>query len=349
MICTRVVGGGGLVAAAILALLPAVADATSKGRDQRSFQRCQRAVEGEGLSYVQAANVRLLRCVRATRECELAGGISTAFPCRSSRYLCADLVSDLPGLDQRLRSRVVSACGAVPADQLPEVMDDSTCAVTSADTLAGCLLARLRKQLGDLVGVLEPSTCRLLEQAGIVDRLPSDVCADDGDECPEPPPPGGGLLFCGGPDAVACPEGLACDRRDTLCNDASAPGFCVEMPGTCADEGTPVCGCDGHTYASDCDRLKAGVALARWGSCDPPATACGFGLPACPTGSFCDFPAGDCGEGGTGVCRSMRVEACQLCTAFLPGAVCGCDFVTYANDCARIAAGIPKFFDGSCQ
>lgn len=37
-----------------------------------------------------------------------------------------------------------------------------------------------------------------------------------------------------------------------------------------------------------------------------------------------------------------------MCTAFLPGPVCGCDFHTYASDCEREAAGMSKIWDGVC-
>ena len=126
-------------------------------------------------------------------------------------------------------------------------------------------------------------------------------------------------------------------------------GTCVPLPASCTADGQPVCGCDGTTYPSDCDRLRAGVVRARVGACDPPETTCGLvGGDDCPPGSFCDFPMGICAEGQGGVCKPMRSEPCNVCSAFVDGPVCGCDSVTYASDCDRHAAGVSKYYSGAC-
>jgi hypothetical protein len=64
-----------------------------------------------------------------------------------------------------------------------------------------------------------------------------------------------------------CADGQACDVQS--CGGADA-GTCVALPAGCAaTEGTEddVCGCSGVTYASDCERLLAGDALAYRGAC----------------------------------------------------------------------------------
>jgi hypothetical protein len=70
-----------------------------------------------------------------------------------------------------------------------------------------------------------------------------------------------------GPGA-ACPDGMVCDPLEC----GSDSGTCVPWPADCVVIETypppdEVCGCDGVTYAGDCERLLAGVGLAHRGSC----------------------------------------------------------------------------------
>lgn len=73
---------------------------------------------------------------------------------------------------------------------------------------------------------------------------------------------------------------------------------------------------------------------------------CG-GLPgkACPSGEFCDLPAGQCGGADLqGVCVT-RPETCNQRAE----PVCGCDGTSYTNDCMRLLAGVQKNYDGECK
>jgi hypothetical protein len=224
------------------------------------------------------------------------------------------------------------------------------CSATTLESFVTCLLRNLRRGAGTTLAGLDPSACRVVEEARLTGLLPVDLCtASGGGQCPEPPPaPPSGPLYCGGPDAVACPEGMVCHRTDALCTHTDASGVCVPLPESCGADGDPVCGCDGETYASDCHRLLAGAVRRHEGACAPPAAVCGGGEPACAPGTFCEYPRADCGEGQPGVCQPLHDESCDLCVAMLGGPVCGCDLVTYASECERRAAGVSKWFDGAC-
>jgi hypothetical protein len=75
-----------------------------------------------------------------------------------------------------------------------------------------------------------------------------------------------------------------------------------------------------------------------------PAPCGGFAGVACPTGDFCEMPAGQCFNDSLGTCTPLPTT-CG--TIFQP--VCGCDFVTYPNDCERQFAGVPLYFSGECE
>src|SRR5436305_1874915 len=72
---------------------------------------------------------------------------------------------------------------------------------------------------------------------------------------------------CGGIGALKCPEQQACRFPVGQCNTADLAGTCVAVPATCQEAGPKVCGCDGITYANECQLLKAGVRAAKQGEC----------------------------------------------------------------------------------
>jgi hypothetical protein len=338
-----------LLGALLGAVLSVEASAHGVSRDARGLLRCQRVIAREGLEYSRRLNWRMMRCLLPLGDC--AAAARSASSCDGAAAGCATLAADVRVLDARLRNDVVRGCRDVALDQVlgtlgfARGMED--CSVDSFDAFAACLARKLRDTEASALTRVVPTVCQLVDQAGIGDVVPAAAC--EGDEpCAPPPPPGpGGALFCGGPAAVACPEGFACDRRDALCTVGDVAGECVSVAETCAP-GSPVCGCDGQTYASDCERLRAGVVRSHEGACEGPPITCGSGYPACPSGTFCEYPRGDCGEGQTGTCTSLRADACELCVAFVGGPVCGCDSQTYASECARQRAGMSKWFDGEC-
>lgn len=79
--------------------------------------------------------------------------------------------------------------------------------------------------------------------------------------------PGGEGEVCGGIAGLGCAEGLFCEYPPGTCGFADQQGVCTRPPESCPEIFEPVCGCDGETYANDCFRQMARVALDHTGPC----------------------------------------------------------------------------------
>lgn len=160
------------------------------------------------------------------------------------------------------------------------------------------------------------------------DTLPVD---SDGDGCADSCKP----VACEGDEA--CADSQYCAKKG-----CDGEGVCTTKPEACTKQYDPVCGCDGETYGNACMAALAGVNVSAKGECKTPCG--GFAGFPCPDGQYCQLEPGTCGFADFfGTCVP-KPEACP--DVFDP--VCGCDGMTYGNQCELEAAGAQKDHDGVC-
>jgi hypothetical protein len=78
---------------------------------------------------------------------------------------------------------------------------------------------------------------------------------------------------CGGPQKITCNSALYCQLPAGQCSSPDTAGTCVKAPDFCMRVSRPVCGCNGKTYANECEARKARVAIDTTGACKKPPAA----------------------------------------------------------------------------
>lgn len=147
---------------------------------------------------------------------------------------------------------------------------------------------------------------------------------------------------CGTIQGLTCPAGEYCAMQEGLCLIDDAAGVCKVLPTACPDQYKPVCGCDGKTYSTECDAAAKAVNVLHQGACEQICgTLAGY---TCPDHQYCSFSVGACQvTDAKGTCKSFP-DACP--DVYVP--VCGCDGMTYGNECVAAQSGVSVLSSGVC-
>ena len=145
--------------------------------------------------------------------------------------------------------------------------------------------------------------------------------------CPPLPKP------CGARAGNTCTSNEYCAYAEgASCGAADAEAVCATRPGACDTIYSPVCACDGQTYASSCVAAQAGSGILHAGPCSGSGRSCVVGGVTYPDGAA-NISAGD----GCNTCScSDGVLACtkKACPAPKP---CG-GFAGFTCDASEYCA-----------
>jgi hypothetical protein len=106
-----------------------------------------------------------------------------------------------------------------------------------------------------------------------------------------------------------------------------------------------VCGCDGQTYDSACEAIRAGVQVAHEGLCEPESRC--LDDSGCAAGEHCVPVPGLCLIVMSPTVPKECVAVPDVCAPD-DEPVCGCDLKTYASACEANKAGAGVAYTGKC-
>tara|TARA_Y100000782_G_C10188226_1_gene268273 strand:+ start:8877 stop:9584 length:708 start_codon:yes stop_codon:yes gene_type:complete len=115
----------------------------------------------------------------------------------------------------------------------------------------------------------------------------------------------------------------SCEKDDMSNNDLADVPSCIEESSknkevNCTVLDQPVCGCDGVTYTNACEaRYNYGVTSWTKGACEMDSS-----------------------------CMEQVVDSIDCYLEYEP--VCGCNGITYANECVANKLGITEYTSGTC-